>query len=159
MIVVCVPVLDNVTSLLRVRLGDALVGLPATAVREIVRSVAITPLPGAPTIVEGAINVRGELVPVIDVRRRLGFPGKTLDPDEFLIVVQAGSRTLAFRVDDVDDIVDVNSVETSAALSPTLRGIAGLAARPDGVLVIYDPGAFVSQAEAAALDAALVSRS
>ena len=152
------PVHDNVTSLLRVRLGDALVGLPARAVREIVRAVAITPLPGAPAIVEGAINVRSELVPVIDVRQRLGFPGKTLDPDEFLVVVQAGSRTLAFRVDDVDDLVDVEAVETPATLSPTLSGIAGLAARADGVLVIYDPAAFVSQAEAAALDAALVSR-
>ena len=55
----------------------------------------------------------------------------------------------------MDDLVDVDAVESSAALSSTLSGLAGLAARSDGVLVIYDPGAFVSQAEAAALDAAI----
>ncbi|MEO8561278.1 MAG: chemotaxis protein CheW, partial [bacterium] len=70
--------IDNTISFLRVRLGGATIGLPAAAVREIVRAVAITPLPGAPDIVEGAVNVRGRLVPVIDVRRLLGFPARQL---------------------------------------------------------------------------------
>jgi purine-binding chemotaxis protein CheW len=154
-----VPLLHNVTSLLRVHLGGALIGLPATAVREIVRAVAITPMPGAPAIVEGTVNVRGQLVPVIDVRRRLALPAKALDPDEFLVVLEQGPRTLAMRVDDVDDLVEVDAaaVEAAGELSPALRGLAGLAARADGVLVIYDPGAFVSQAEGEAVDAALAA--
>ena len=151
--------LDHVTSLLRVHVGDAIVGLPATVVREIARAVTITALPGAPQIIEGAVNVRGQVVPVVDVRRRLAMPAKDLDPDEFLVVFLAGSRTLAFRADDIDDLVDIDpdALETSAALSPALHGLAGLAAREDGVLVIYDPEAFVSQGEAQALDAALLA--
>lgn len=147
--------LDNTTSLLRVHLGGAVIGLPARAVREILRAVAITPMPGAPAIVEGVVNVRGQLVPVVDVRTRLALPPRALDPDEFLVVLLDGARTLAIRVDEVDDLVEIDAeaVEASVELSPALRGLAGLSARADGVLVIYDPGAFISQGEAEALDA------
>jgi purine-binding chemotaxis protein CheW len=145
------------TSLLRVRLGEVTVGLPSMAVREIVRAVAITPLPGAPSIAEGAINVRGEIVPVIDVRHRLSLPARALDPDQLLVILSVNDRVLAIRVDDVDEPVDVDSesVQASGILSPALSGLAGLAAGPDGVLVMYDPGSFISQAEAEALDSAL----
>ena len=149
--------LDNVNTLLRVHLGGTVVGLPASSVRELLRAVAITSVPGAPTIIEGVVNVRGQLVPVIDVRRRLALPAKTLDPDEFLVILREGTRTLAMRVDDVDDLVEIpaDGAEPSVELSPALRDLAGLTARPDGVLVIYDPAAFVSQAEAEAVDALL----
>jgi len=150
-----------VTSFLRVKLGDAAVGLPAMAVQQIVRAVAIVPLPGAPPIVEGAVNVRGTVVAVVDVRARLGLPTCALDPDQFLVLVTAGSRTLAIRVDEVDDLVDVpdGDVTMQSELSPALRRLSGLAARADGVLALYDVEAFVSQAEAEALDAALAARS
>ncbi len=147
-----------VTTLLRVHLADAVIGLPAVAVREILRAVAITPVPGAPRIIEGTINVRGEVIAVVDVRRRLSLPNKQLEPHEFLVVLHVDSRTFAFRVDDVDDLVDTGDemLQSAEGLSPALSGLAGLAARPDGVLVIQDPGAFVSQAEIEALDAASV---
>ena len=149
--------LDNVNTLLLVHLGGTVVGLPASSVRELLRAVAITSVSGAPTIIEGVVNVRGQLVPVIDVRRRLALPAKTLDPDEFLVILREGTRTLAMRVDDVDDLVEIpaDGAEPSVELSPALRVLAGLTARPDGVLVIYDPAAFVSQAEAEAVDALL----
>jgi purine-binding chemotaxis protein CheW len=148
---------ERLTSLLRVRLGDTLIGLPAPAVQEVVRAVAITPLPGAPAIIEGAVNVRGQLVPVIDVRQRLSLPPRVLDPDQFLVILATAVRAVAIRVDDVDDIVDVDPTqgESSIELSPALQRMSGLAARSDGVIVIYDPDAFVSQAELEALDAAL----
>ena len=150
---------STVTSLLSVRLGGATVALPAAAVREIVRAVAITPLPSAPRIIEGAVNVRGVIVPVVDLRQRLGLAAKPLDPDEFLVLLVAGARLLGIRVDDVDDLVDVEAGQLGdpEALSPSLRGLAGLAARPDGALVIYDPAAFVTQAEGEALNAALAA--
>ncbi len=147
------------TAFLRVRLGGGIVGIPAIAVQEIVRAVAISALPGAPPIIEGAVNVRGRIVPVVDLRRRLALPARTLDPDEFLVVLGIGDRHIALRVDDVDDVVEVpdDSVESSESLSPALRGLAGISARADGVLVIHDPAAFISQAETEQLDAALAA--
>ena len=153
------PLNDALTSFLRVRLGGATLALPASMVREILRAVAITPLPGSHPIIEGAVNVRGRLVPVIDLRVRLSMPPRPLDPDEFLVVLQTAARTLAIRVEDVDDLVEIaaHDVGSASDLSPTLRGLAGVAAREDGVLVLYDPAAFVSQAEADAIDSALVA--
>ena len=149
--------LERPTTLLRVRMDDVVVGLPASSVQEIVRAIAITALPGAPAIIEGVVNVRGQIVPVVDVRRRLALPAKSLDPSEFLVILQLPPRSFAMRVDDLDDLVEIpaGGAEPSAALSPALRDRAGLAAHPDGVLVIYDPAAFVSQAEAEAVDALL----
>ena len=151
------PLLRDVTSILLVRLGETVVGLPATAVHEIVRAVAIGALPGAPPIVEGALNLRGRLVPVVDVRARLGLAASPLDPDQFLVVLALGDRLAALRVDDVDDLVELEAgaVASPVTLSPALRGLAGLAARADGSLVVYDPAAFVTQAEGEAVDAAL----
>ncbi len=143
------------TPLLLTRLADTRIGFSANAVREILRSVAIAPLSGAPDVIEGAINLRGTIIPVVDVRRRLGLAASANAPEHFLVLLETSDRVIAVRVDDVDDVVEVESVdvETSAALSPALQGLAGVAATADGALVIYDADAFLTQAEREALDA------
>lgn len=143
------------TALLLTRLTDTRIGFSATSVREVLRSVAIAPLSGAPDVIEGAINLRGTIVPVVDVRRRLGLAASVNAPEQFLVLLETADRLIAVRVDDVDDIVEVPSgdVESGTALSPALQGLAGVAATPDGALVIYDANAFLNQAEREALDA------
>ena len=155
-----VPFPHGVTSLLRARLGGATLGLPAQAVREIVRAVAITPLPGAPAIIEGVIDLRGVLVPIVDARARLALTPRTLDPSEFMVVLEAGERLVAVRVDEVEELLEISpdAVHPPAELSPTLRHLAGLVAGAEGIVMICDVAAFVSQAEGDALDAALASR-
>jgi purine-binding chemotaxis protein CheW len=74
-------------------------GLEASAVREVVRAVAVTPLPGAPPAVEGVINVRGRVVPVLGARARFGLPAREPGPDDHLIVTDLGGRVVALRVD------------------------------------------------------------
>ena len=129
------------------------VGLSANAVRDIVRSVAIAPLPGAPPIIEGAINLHGRIVPVVDLRSRLDLPALANAPDQFLVILETSDRFIAIRVDDVDDITDVSTagLETQAGLSPVIQRLSGVAATPDGALVIYDADAFLTQAERDAL--------
>jgi purine-binding chemotaxis protein CheW len=140
--------------LLLTQLADTRIGFSASAVREIVRSVAIAPLSSAPAVIEGAINLRGAVIPVVDVRRRLGMPARANTPDQFLVILETSDRLIAVRVDDVADVVEVpaGDIETSAALSPTLQQLAGVAATSDGALVIYDADAFLTQAERAVLD-------
>jgi len=141
--------------LLLTRLADTRIGFSANAVREILRSVAIAPLSGAPDVIEGAINLRGTIIPVVDVRRRLGLAATDNAPEHFLVLLETSDRVIAVRVDDVDDIVEVQigDVEMSATLSPALQGLAGVAATADGALVIHDADAFLTQAEREALDA------
>lgn len=74
-------------------------GLPAADLREIVRAVAIAPLPHAPAAVEGVINLRGEIVPVIDLRRMLGLPARGVVLSDHLVIAHWDSAPLALRVD------------------------------------------------------------
>ena len=143
------------TALLLARLTDTRIGFPASSVREILRSVAIAPLSGAPDVIEGAINLRGTIIPVVDVRRRLGMAASDNAPEQFLVLLETSDRLIAVRVDDVDDVVEVENadVATAGSLSPALLGLAGVAATADGALVIHDADAFLTQAERHALDA------
>jgi purine-binding chemotaxis protein CheW len=142
------------TPLLLTLLADTRIGFPASAVREIVRAVAIAPLSSAPAVIEGAVNLRGVVIPVVDARGRLGMPARPNTPDQFLVILETSDRLIAVRVDDVDDMVEVPTadVQTSAGLSPALQHLAGVAATAEGTLVIYDPDAFLTQAERAVLN-------
>lgn len=144
------------TPLLLTRLSDTRIGFSAIAVREILRSVAIAPLLGAPAVIEGAINLRGTVIPVVDVRRRLAMAPSANAPEHFLVLLQTSDRVIAVRVDDVEDVVDMPNVgvENATALSPVLQGLAGIAATSDGALVIYDADAFLTQAEREAINQA-----
>lgn len=133
-------------------LGGQSFALLARDVRELVRAVAVTPLPKAPPIIEGVINARGRIVPVLDVRARFGLPAKPLEPSDHMIVADAGSRVVALRADRATDLVQVahKDIETAEAM-PYVAGIAKL---PDGIVVIHDLRTFLSASEAAELDAA-----
>jgi purine-binding chemotaxis protein CheW len=141
-------------SLLLARLAGTQIGFAANAVREIVRAVAIAPLPGAPAIIEGAINLHGRIVPVVDVRHRLELPELPNASEQFLIILETSDRLIAIRVEDVDDVTDIptSSLEAPSALSPVLQRLSGVAATAAGALVIYDVDAFLTQAERDALD-------
>lgn len=147
----------TVAQLLVCHLGAQRVAWPVDAVVEVVRAVAITRLPGAPPALEGVINVRGALVPVLDLRARFGLATPPLDPDEQMVLVRAGARTVACRVDRVDGLLELpeGAVAAPHGLTAATRGLAGVAPTGDGVAVVYDPNAFLAEQEARALEAAL----
>src|SRR5262249_2567798 len=105
-------------------------GLPATEVRELVRAVAIVPLPMAPPGVEGVVNLRGRVVPVIDLRARLGLASRPVAPSDHMIVVSLGERLAALRVDRALDLVrlgrETRTREESAGM-PVAQLADGLA--------------------------------
>jgi purine-binding chemotaxis protein CheW len=146
--------------LLSFALGEHRYGIASTAVAEIIRAVAITPLPGAPAVVEGIIDVRGAIVPVFDLRARFSLPAKPLEPSDQFILARTASRVAALHVDQVVDLVDVDEHTTSDSRRQ-LRGnrhIAGVATLLDGLVLIHDVETFLSQADAETLDSALVAR-
>lgn len=153
-------VVDVPVSLLTFTLGEHRYALLAEHVREVVRAASIARLPKAPSIVEGVINVRGMLVPVLDVRQRFGLPARPLDPSQHFIVARAGGRTVALRVDRAHDLVSVeaNVVEAAEPVVPGAEHVAGIARLAEGLLVIHDLEGFLALDEAARLEAALVDR-
>jgi purine-binding chemotaxis protein CheW len=142
-------------------LASARYGVSADDVVEIVRAVAVTPLVGAPSIVKGLIDVRGVIVPVFDLRARLGLPSHAVQPADHFILVRTPSRIAALHVEGVSDLVEIDEREMteSRAQVPSTEQIAGVATLPDGMAFIHDVATFLSQAESDSLAAAMAARS
>jgi purine-binding chemotaxis protein CheW len=140
-------------------IGGVRYALPAPAVREVVRAVTIVPLPDAPPIVEGLINVRGVLVPVLDVRTRFRIPANAGAVSDHLILAWAGTRLVALRVDRAVEVaaVDARDIENAKAVVPDANYVVGVAKLPDGLVLIHDLCTFLDDAERAALDTAFVA--
>jgi purine-binding chemotaxis protein CheW len=129
----------------------------AAIVVEVVRAVAITPLPRAPRIILGVVNVRGQLAPVLDLRRRFGWPDRALDAREHLVVLRGPRRALCLRVDRALGLSHLppDALESPEAVVPGATRVSGIGRLPDGVLLVYDLPAFLSDSEALAVDAAM----
>jgi purine-binding chemotaxis protein CheW len=130
-------------------------GLPTVDVSEILLCVRIVPMPKAPTIVEGIIDIRGTVVPVLDIRSRFGIPAKPAEPADRLILANVAGRRVAVRVDRVTDLVHCAAaeIEDGKAAAPGNEYVAGVAKLADGLVLIHDLRTFLSQSEAATLDA------
>jgi purine-binding chemotaxis protein CheW len=145
--------------LLVLALDNERYAIPIVQVREIVRAVAITRLPGAPSVIEGVVNLRGTLTPVFDLRRRFGLPLREIALTDLLVVVQGGRRTAMLRVESALGVRAIEQPQLGAAEDLVARSpfISGLAKLPDGVVLIHDVEAFLSESESEGLDAALAS--
>jgi purine-binding chemotaxis protein CheW len=143
--------------LLVVEIGRQRYALLLASVREIHRAVTIVTLPRAPPIIEGVIDVRGTVIPVLDLRARFGLPPREVEPDDHLVVAWAGERLVAIRVDQAREIahVEASAIQRAATSSPGIEHVAGVARLMDGVVLIHDLAHFLSAAESAHLDATL----
>lgn len=144
---------------LMVILGEARIALPSTGIVEVARMVATTPLPGAPPIVEGTIGHRGAIVPVLDIRKRLGLPPRGVDLSAHLVVLRAGGRTVALRVDRAIGLVSIEraSLVPAVQLARGTERLAGAWQAPDGTVAIVDPERFLDEAEERSLAEALAA--
>lgn len=131
--------------------------LPAADVRELVRAARLTPLPRAPDVVEGLLNLRGELLPVLDLRRRFRLPPRPLSPLDHFIVARAGERHVVLRVDRAEGLLPVEpgALDEAPRALPGVGYVAGAVKLPDGLVLVHDLRTFLSEAEALALDTAL----
>ncbi len=85
--------------LLVFEIDEATFAVPTSNVREVLRAAALFPLPEYPDLVEGGLNLRGEIVPVVDGRGILLRSRKPIDPADHMVVLQAQSQSLAIHVD------------------------------------------------------------
>ena len=134
-------------------------GLPLGSVDRVLPVVAVTPLPNAPPVVRGLIDLHGEIIPVVDLHVRFGLPSRELALDDRLLVARTPTRRIAMLIDDVTGVVeldpdDVVPVDTVVRGTEHLRAVAKL---PDGIVLIQDLDAFLSFDEELSLDAALAA--
>ena len=100
-------------------LGGAGYGIPILKVREIIRLLEITPIPRMPDYVRGVINLRGRIVPVIDLRMKLGLPNPSTTNRTCIIVthIQIGDATklMGLIVDALDEVYQINAEDIEPA--------------------------------------------
>ncbi|MDD5347189.1 MAG: chemotaxis protein CheW [Candidatus Omnitrophica bacterium] len=124
-------------------LGDEEFGVDISQVREIVRIVQITYLPKAPVFIEGVVNLRGQVLPVIDLSKRLGVGSKERSEATRIIVVEVGENTVGMIVDSVSEVLrlsndcveDVPSLVETEVPEHYIRGVGKL---KDRLLVLLD---------------------
>lgn len=139
------------------RLGPYRLGIPVQWVERTVRAVEPMPLPGAPECVRGAVNYHGELLPVYEVRLRLGLTPRELRRTDHLVIVQTARRRLALLIGPDIELLEspeaelVAPEEFSAASSAT----ASVMKDADSIILIQDVDRFLSPEEEQALSAAL----
>ena len=144
-------------SLLVVTLDEFRYGLPLSAVERVLRIVEITPLPKAPEIVQGIINFAGNVIAVINIRRRFKLPACDVRLSDHLILARTSRRRLALRVDSAEGFTDCteNEITSAASVLPGLEYLRGVAKLLNGMVLIHDLDAFLSLDEEKALQAAL----
>ena len=123
------------------------------------RAAAVAPLPGAPAGVLGVINVRGEILPVLDLRQRFGLPARAIHPADQLVLVQTPARRLAFFADQVSSVAawPDEAILQAAELGLQDAATAAVVRLPDGLILIQDMDRFLAQEEAALLDRTLAA--
>jgi purine-binding chemotaxis protein CheW len=129
------------------KLDDQEYGLSIENVVEVVRMVAITRIPRAPDVMEGVINLRGRVVPVINLRKRFGAPPKRRDLDTRLLVARMGERVIALIVDTVSEVLklDGDSLDASDAVATGVTEyLAAIGKLRDRLLLILDLDAILS---------------
>ena len=127
------------------------------AVERVLPMVAVSPLPKAPDVALGVINLHGRVIPVVDLRRRFGLPPHDYGLSAHLLVVRTARRTLAIAAEEVIGVREIAAevVTPPDAVLPGIGHVAGIAALPDGLLLIHDLDSLLSLGEERRLTKAL----
>ena len=138
---------DSVVQVVSFSLGEEVFGLDILRVQEIIRPMEITRVPNAPTSVEGVINLRGRVIPVVDLRKRLGLPvpEHEHDPRERIIVLKREPKPVGLVVDAVSEVLRFprEALEEAPEMVSRVEGrfLSGVAKVRDRLVLILDPDA------------------
>jgi len=135
-------------------LGQEEYGVEILKIQEIKGYSAITPLPNAPPYVKGVLNLRGTIVPIVDLRKKFGMPEETYTKFTVIVVVQVKGQVMGFIVDAVSDVLTV----TGADIQPTpelhsevdTTFINGLANASEKLVILLDIDKVLTAGEVAA---------
>lgn len=123
-------------------LGREYLGVDVLRVQEVLRKQVMTPIPQAPDDIAGLINLRGQIVTAIDLRRRLGMPCLEEGLESMNVIVRGDEGPVSLLVDDIGDVVEV-PVDSLEARPETMAGSAaaflrGIHKLPQSLLAVLD---------------------
>lgn len=151
------PALSTLAQWVVFRLDECRYALPLNDVVRIVRAAEVTPLPKAPPIVLGVIDIEGDVLPVCNLRRRLQLKDRPVTADDHFLLAFTARRTVVLVIDEALGVVEHPAVATipAASIAPGLEHVRGVLALEDGLVLIHDLEKFLSLEEVRTLDEAL----
>ena len=119
-------------------------GIDVMQVQEVLRYQEMTRVPLAPAVIEGLINLRGQIVTALDMRRRLGLPPRADGKTAMNVVVRTEEGAVSLLVDEIGDVVEVDSASFERPpdnLDPEIRDLVrGIHKLKDRLLLVLDIG-------------------
>jgi purine-binding chemotaxis protein CheW len=142
---------DSIIQWVTFHLENEKYGIKVMQVQEVLRMTEIAPVPGAPHYVLGIINLRGNVVTVIDTRRRFGLPEIENDDETRIVIVEANNNVVGILVDSVAEVVDlkVSEIETAPNVGndESSKYIQGVSSRENELLILVDVNKLLSEEE------------
>lgn len=132
----------DLLQLVTFRIGEEEFGVDILAVQEIIRLMQITMVPRAPAFIEGVINLRGKVIPVINMRTRFNMPALEHDSNTRIVVMEFDQKIVGFLVDGVSEVLRIPAGTVEAA-PPIVAGIGseyikGVGKLEDRLLILLD---------------------
>ncbi len=132
----------RILQLVTFKLGSEEFGVDILKVQEINKMMNITKIPNAPAFIEGVINLRGKIIPIVDLRKRLGFKDQDYDKSTRIIVVELDGLVLGFIVDSVSEVLRIpeNTIEPPPSMVAGIESeyIEGVGKLDDRLLILLE---------------------
>lgn len=150
--------MSNTIQVVSFKLGAEEYGVDIAQVQEINRMVAVTHVPRAPEFMEGVINLRGQLIPIIDLRSRFGMPRAEHTKNTRIVVTEIGAKRVGMVVDSVSEVLRLatDQIEDAPEMitgvdTEYIRGVGKI---EDRLIILLDLARVISGAERRELEAA-----
>ena len=148
--------MDASDSILVFFLDEQRYAFSLSAVERVIPMVAVTPLPRAPGIVHGIIDVHGSLIPVYNIRKRFGRAERDYEISDVIILSRTKKHRVAVPADAIQEVMKIPGIAVDAGeILPSLPYVHGVVKLPDGLILIHDLDTFLSPDEEDALEEAL----
>jgi len=142
---------DEIIQWVTFRLDNEKYGIRVMQVQEVLRITEIAPVPGAPNYVLGIINLRGNVVTVIDSRKRFGLSEAEADDSTRIVIIEAEKHVVGILVDSVAEVVDLRTSEIDAAPNvgndESSKYIQGVSSKDKELLILVDVNKLLSDDE------------
>ena len=142
---------DEIVQWVTFRLDNEKYGIRVMQVQEVLRMTEIAPVPGAPDFVLGIINLRGNVVTVIDSRKRFGLSEAEADDSTRIVIIEADNHVVGILVDSVAEVVDLRTSEIDAAPNvgndDSSKYIQGVSSKDKELLILVDVNKLLSDDE------------
>ena len=143
---------DEIIQWVTFKLDEEIYGINVMQVQEVLRLTEIAPVPGAPDYVMGIVNLRGNVVTVIDTRKRFGLFQKEADDSTRIVIIEVDNQVIDILVDSVAEVVNIRSsdIESTPNLgedNESSKYIQGVYSKEGSILILVDVNKMLSEKE------------